>query len=154
MRRRRYKTSADRYLQAETKLARMNADSPSEIAWLTKELARVHKRAAELSAMLADKLRKLTEESAVLPEQPARATGSHTGSFIDTWIPSAAPVAADATTTLALGNVGAFLDRDGSACSAAGCNRHAGAVPAMSSDGASDRARSALVELPGVLSYV
>ena len=93
----------------------MNADSPSEIAWLTRELARVQKRAAELSAMLADKLRKLTEESAVLPEQTARATRSHTGSFIDTWIPSAAPVAADATTTLALGKVGSFLYRDGPA---------------------------------------
>ena len=154
MRRRRCKTGADRYLQAETELARTNADSPSEMPWLTKELARVHRRAAELSAMLADKLRKLTEESAVFPEQTAGATGSNTGSFIDMRMPMAAPVAADATTTLALANAGAFLYRDGPACSAAGCNRHAGAVPAISSDGASDRARSALVELPGVLSNV
>jgi hypothetical protein len=34
-------------LQAETELARTNADSPSEIVWLTKELAQVQKRAAE-----------------------------------------------------------------------------------------------------------
>ena len=127
-------------MQAETELARTNADSPSEIAWLTKELAQVQKRAAELSSMLADKLRKLTEESAVFPEQTAGATGSHTGSFIDMRMLLAAPVAADAT---------AYLYRDGPACSAAGCNRHDGAVPAISSDGATDRVRSAVVELPG-----
>ncbi len=122
-------------------------DSPSEIAWLTKELVRVQKRAVELSAMLADKLRKLTEESAVFPEQTAGSTGSHTGSFIYMRMPLAAPVVADATTTLVLAKAGAFLYRDGPACSAAGCNRHAGAVPAISSDGATDRVRSAVLEL-------
>ncbi len=107
----------------------------------------MQKRAAELSAMLTDKLRKLAEESAVFLEQTAGATGSHTGSFIYMRMPLATPVAANATTTLALAKAGAFLYRDGPACSAAGCIRSAGAVPAISNNGASDRVRSALVEL-------
>ncbi len=86
----------------------MKADSLSEIARLTKELAQVQKHAAELSDMLAAryaeesarayKVDKLTRENVIFVEQVASVVA-----YIDTQL----PVAADATSTLALPEAGA-----------------------------------------------
>ena len=133
----------------------MKADSLSEIARLTKELAQVQKHAAELSDMLAAryaeesarayKVDKLTKEHVMFVEQVASLVGSPKA-YIDTQLPSAVPVAADATSTLALPEAGAFLHHDGPACSAI-------VLPSRCNRQGCPRASSACTVLEGAAGY-